>query len=318
MIKRIAQAWGFAAILLLPDYIDLTSTLAMSACAFPGRSRASVLAQLVDLAIVASRFRRPDGNPAQASKSGRESAGSLLRCCRSICSCCNLRMFSVSTFPTPRLPSSRVAWIALARASHLPRAEYRRETHALGSAVLTGVAVFAFVMTCSTGARRLLASRHRRHFRRPIPAQSAGKPRLIWILFDELAYKPYSKRATLHSIFPISIACAAKHGVHRHDADRLPDQRGGAQPDARATSSPDLLYTANNRYLVRTTDDPALAAFDVDASLFGLAKQHGVTTSIVGWYIAYCPIFAGTATECYWSNDDAQDRGTHFTQRQLC
>ena len=31
--------------------------------------------------------------------------------------------------------------------------------------------------------------------------------------------------------------------------------------------------------------------------------------SIVGWYIAYCPIFAGAATECYWSNDDAQDRG---------
>jgi len=25
MIKRLAQAWGFASILLLPDYIDLTS-----------------------------------------------------------------------------------------------------------------------------------------------------------------------------------------------------------------------------------------------------------------------------------------------------
>ena len=26
MIKRIAQAWGFASILLLPNYIDLTSS----------------------------------------------------------------------------------------------------------------------------------------------------------------------------------------------------------------------------------------------------------------------------------------------------
>jgi hypothetical protein len=40
-----------------------------------------------------------------------------------------------------------------------------------------------------------------------------------------------------------------------------------------------------------------------------MAKQHGLTTSIVGWYVAYCPIFASVATQCYWSNDDAQDRG---------
>ena len=41
----------------------------------------------------------------------------------------------------------------------------------------------------------------------------------------------------------------------------------------------------------------------------GAARRGGLSTSIVGWYIAYCPVFAGVATECYWSNEDAQDRG---------
>jgi len=38
-----------------------------------------------------------------------------------------------------------------------------------------------------------------------------------------------------------------------------------------------------------------------------MASQRDVSTSIVGWYLPYCPIFAGTATECYWNNDDTED-----------
>jgi hypothetical protein len=71
----------------------------------------------------------------------------------------------------------------------------------------------------------------------------------------------------------------------------------------------DVVYTDDNRYLVQMENSPHWETFDVKDSLLGLAKQRGVTTSIVGWYVAYCPIFAGVATECYWSNDDAQDRG---------
>jgi hypothetical protein len=71
----------------------------------------------------------------------------------------------------------------------------------------------------------------------------------------------------------------------------------------------DVSYTADNRYLIQTEDDPHWERFNAQASLFGMANQQGLTTSIVGWYIAYCPVFAGIATECYWSNEDAQDRG---------
>jgi hypothetical protein len=68
-------------------------------------------------------------------------------------------------------------------------------------------------------------------------------------------------------------------------------------------------YTPDNRYLIRTTDASGWQTFDANASLFGLAQRSGVTSSIVGWYIPYCPLFAQVATQCYWNNDDAQDRG---------
>ena len=56
MIKRIAQAWGFAAILLLPGYVDLTSSLGDERMHVPWPLTRLVLAQLVDLAIVGLIF----------------------------------------------------------------------------------------------------------------------------------------------------------------------------------------------------------------------------------------------------------------------
>jgi hypothetical protein len=69
--------------------------------------------------------------------------------------------------------------------------------------------------------------------------------------------------------------------------------------------------------VVRIGDDPQWKTFDANATLFGMARQHGLTTSIVGWYIAYCPVFAGIATDCYWNNEDAQDRGPTSTGASL-
>src|SRR5579863_3234907 len=56
MMKPIAQAWGFAAILLLPGYIDLTSTLGDERMRVPWPLTRLVLAQLVDLAVVGLVF----------------------------------------------------------------------------------------------------------------------------------------------------------------------------------------------------------------------------------------------------------------------
>lgn len=75
----------------------------------------------------------------------------------------------------------------------------------------------------------------------------------------------------------------------------------------------DVTYTASNQYLVQLEDDAHWQKLDADATLFGMAKQRGLTSSIVGWYIAYCPVLVGVATDCYWANEDAQDRGPTST-----
>ena len=56
MVKRIAQAWAFAAILLLPDYIDLTSGEGDARMRVPGPLTRIALAHLTDMLIVAILF----------------------------------------------------------------------------------------------------------------------------------------------------------------------------------------------------------------------------------------------------------------------
>ena len=56
MMKRIAQAWGFASIVLLPNYIDLTSSTGDTRMRFPSPLTRIALAHLTDLAIVALIF----------------------------------------------------------------------------------------------------------------------------------------------------------------------------------------------------------------------------------------------------------------------
>ena len=49
MMKRIAQAWGFAAIVLLPDYIDMTSPAGDARMRVAGPLTKIALAHLTDM-----------------------------------------------------------------------------------------------------------------------------------------------------------------------------------------------------------------------------------------------------------------------------
>jgi hypothetical protein len=177
-----------------------------------------------------------------------------------------------------------------------------------GSAVLAGASIFAMVITWQL-IQVALWRPMPQAFAAQISEQPATRPRLVWILFDELAYKP-----TFETRDP---------SVNLPNFDRLRSESTiytDVTPIAYRTMPvvPSLMlgrnvtgvdYTSAHRYLVQIDNSSQWTAFDANASLFGMAKQHGVTTSIVGWYVAYCPIFSGVATECYWSNSDAQDNG---------
>jgi hypothetical protein len=304
MIKRIAQAWGFAAILLLPGYVDLTSTLGDERMRVPWPLTRLVLAQLVDLAIVGLIFLGLLAilRGLKAWARIRWFAAAFLPIYLLVC---NLRIFPFRV-PYAGVAVVAAAWIALLALLIFRAPRIASKLYGLGGAVLTGAVVFAFVMT----AQLVSAAFWRpgiQEFASAIPAQPAAKPRLVWIIFDELAYKPVFE--------------ARDNSLDLPNFDRLHLQSTiytNMTPIGYHTNLvvPSLLlgrivtsstFSAKNQLVVRTADDPHRELFDSAASLFGMAMQRGISTSIVGWYLAYCPTFVGTATECYWSNDDTED-----------
>jgi arylsulfatase A-like enzyme len=306
MIKRIAQAYGFAAILLLPNYIDLTSSAGDSRMRFPSPLTKIVLAQLADFAIIALIFA---GLMAllRRFKSWPIVRWVLLALLPPFLFVRNLNVFPFDV-PDAAVIALTLSWIAVVAFVILRLPTLAEKLRRLGSAVLTGFSIFALVVTAQL-VRAAVWRPGPQAYTSPIPAQPATRPRLIWILFDELAYKPAFESRDPSVNLP-------NFDRLRRESTLYTDMTPIAYRTTRAVPSlmlgqivTDVEYTSSNRYLVQIGDSSHWSQFDVQSSLFGLAKQHGVTTSIVGWYVAYCPIFASVATECYWSNDDAQDRG---------
>ncbi len=304
MIKRIAQAWGFAAILLLPGYVDLTSTLGDERMRVPWPLTRLVLAQLADLSIAGLVF-----------------AG-LLAILRNLKSWPRIRWFALALLPIYllvcnlrilpfRVPYSSVAiaaagWVAVLAFLVIRAPGLALKLYRVGVAVLTGAVVFALVMT----AQLISAAFWRpgiQAFANPIPAQPAGKPRTVWIIFDELAFRPVFEVRERSLDLPNFDRLRLQSTVYT-DVTPIGYHTNLVVPSLLlgriVTSS---TFTPENQLMVRTADDTHWEPFDSSASLFGLARQRGVSTSIVGWYLAYCPVFVGTATECYWSNDDTED-----------
>jgi hypothetical protein len=303
MVKRIAQAWGFASISLLPSYVDLTSSLGDARMHAPGPLTRLALAQVVDMAIVGLVF-----------------AG-LMALLRSLKTWARIRWVLMGLLPiflwvrnlslVPfHVPAAVTPVLSLAWMAALAFLVFREPAIAswlchFGSAVLTGFAVFAMVVTWQLGYAALWRPAPQA-WTHPIPAPPITKPRLVWIVFDELAYRPTFEARDPSVALP-NFERLRSQGTLYTQVTPIGNRTILAIPGLflghMVESS---VLTADNRYLVRTADSPGWQPFDVNASLFGQANQHGANVSIVGWYIAYCPIFAGAAKECYWSNDDTE------------
>jgi len=306
MIKRIAQAWGFASILLLPNYIDLTSSAGDARMRFPSPLTRIALAHLTDLAIVGLVF------AALMALLRKRRTWPKIRCWLMAVLPVYLLARNLNVFPfdvpTFAVVIAGLLWWTVLFVLHRRAPAFMSRLCKFGGAVLAGFAVFALVMTWQLVCAAMWRPGPQA-YAAPIAAAPAAKPRLVWILFDEFAYKP-----TFEARDP-SLKLPNLDRL-RSESTLYSDVTPIAYRTTRAVPSlmlghlvTDVAYTNDNRYLVQFENSPHWQSFNVNASLIGVAKRSGVTTSIVGWYIAYCPIFAGVATECYWSNDDAQDRG---------
>jgi arylsulfatase A-like enzyme len=305
MIKRFAQAWGFAAILLLPDYIDLTSQAGDARMRVPTPLTRIALAHLTDMLIVGLAF------ALILAGLRRLNAWPKIRWClvALLPALLFVRNLNVIPFDVPgwAVAALCLVWFAvvITLATRFPAIALHLRKG--GSALLTGLAVFALVMTFQLACATLWRPGPQA-FASPISAAPASRPRLVWILFDELAYK-YTFETRDPSLNLPNLDRLRRESTLYTDVTPVAYRTTHAVPSFMlGRNVTDVEYTSHNEYLIRIGDS-GWQRFDGEASLFGMAKQHGLTTSIVGWYIAYCPVFAKVATECYWSNHDAQDRG---------
>ena len=310
MMKRVAQAWAFASILLLPNYADLTSGAGDARMRSPVPLTGIALAQISDLLLVSLLF------------------FGLMALLRSLSAWPKIRWVLMALLP-PLLfarnldvmpfdvPNTVVcaiylSWAGLLIALILKFPRFAAKLSNAGSTLLAGFAVFALVITFQL-ARATLWRPGPQAFKTPVAAHSTSRPRLVWILFDELAYQPTFEARDPTLQLP-------NFDRLRSQSTLYTDMTPIAYRTTRAVPSlllgrpvTDVTYTANNNYLVKIEQAPEWQVFDARDTLFGMAARQGLTTSLVGWYIAYCPVLAGIATDCYWANEDAQDRGPTST-----
>ena len=187
MVKRVAQAWAFASILLLPNYADLTSGAGDARMRSPVALTGVALAQLTDMALVALLFfglmevlRRLSAWP--KIRWGLMALLPVLLFAR------NLDVMPWDVRPVAVLTGG-VVWAILLIILILRVPRFAEKLSRGGSSLLAGFAVFALVMTVQLG-RATLWRPGPQWFTSPIAAASPHRPRLVWILFDELAYQP--------------------------------------------------------------------------------------------------------------------------------
>jgi hypothetical protein len=309
-MKRAAQAWAFAAILLLPNYVDLTSSEG------DARMRSAValtriaLAHLTDMVIVALLF----AGLMAALRRTRAWPGVRWALMALLPVMLLERNLDVIPFDVPAwaVIALGLLWIAVLAGLLWKAPKFAVHLRAAGSTILAGFAVFALVMTAQL-VRATLWRPGPQAFASRIAPASPDKPRLVWILFDELAYQPVFEDRDPSVHLPNFDRLRAESTLYT-DMTPIAYRTTRAVPSMLAGKPvTDVEYTAANQYLVQYGEGAHWQPFDARASLFGMVKAHGLTSSIVGWYIAYCPVFRDIANACYWTNEDAQDRGPTST-----
>jgi hypothetical protein len=304
-MKRFAQAWGFAAILLLPDYVDLTSEAGDARMRVPGPLTRIALAHLADMLIVGLVF--------ALAMAGLRRLGAwpairwwLVALLPALLFVRNLNVFPFDV-PNWAVAAACLLWFAVVILLVARFSGLAQRVRSAGSAVLTAFAVFALIMSVQL-VRATVWRPGPQAFANPIPPAPANRSRLVWILFDELAYK-YTFETRDPSLHLPNLDRLRSESTLYTDVTPIAYRTTHAVPSLMlGRDVTDVEYTSKNEYLIQI-DNGHWEPFNADASLIGMAKQHGLTSSIIGWYIAYCPVFAKVATECYWSNEDAQDRG---------
>ena len=160
-----------------------------------------------------------------------------------------------------------------------------------GALVLCGVAWYGWQ------ARSLNAEFTHLH----APARGT-KPRVIWIVFDELSYQQAYERRFGGLSLPAFDALAAQSTVFTHTVPAgimteliLPSLMTGT-PVSKVRSSAD-----GKQLYLRGSKNDAWQRFDQHDSVFQDALNLNYGTAVAGWFNPYCRILPDVLDRCFWT-----------------
>jgi hypothetical protein len=131
-------------------------------------------------------------------------------------------------------------------------------------------------------------------------------PLLVWVVFDELAYRQLYGNARQVSL-PNFDALRNESTVFT-DAQPIGDKTVKVLPSLLSGHLiNDYRFTFHNVLKVHDVDERGFHELDGSETVFEDAKQQGWRTAAVGWYNPYCTLYAGSIDDCYWMNLDMTD-----------
>ncbi|HEY4009639.1 MAG TPA: sulfatase-like hydrolase/transferase [Acidobacteriaceae bacterium] len=139
---------------------------------------------------------------------------------------------------------------------------------------------------------------------RPVVTASAavGKPRIIFIVMDELSYQQVYEHRYAGLQLPTFDTLAADSTVFtdvtptaNHTELAIPALFSGRPVE-------DFSATASGMLLTRSAEKDPWQRFNATDTVFADALKDGRRTAVVGWYNPYCRIMPDVLDTCYWTD----------------
>ena len=204
------------------------------------------------------------------------------------------------------------AWLALLFSARRRAASSYESAVKFLATLLAFLAVPGGTLLCQAmwfGWQARHANEHGAWQRGNTVAQRQVRPRIVWLLFDELSYQQvYGNR------YP-GLQLPAFDGLARQATVFTDVRPAGMLTEAVV---PELLTgqaddgvrsSGQGELLVHDPGASGWRAFDQYHTVFQDALTAGYRTAVVGWYIPYCRILPEVLDSCFWSLDTPVQNG---------
>jgi len=134
---------------------------------------------------------------------------------------------------------------------------------------------------------------------------SASRPRVIWILMDELSYNQVFGERAAGLDLPNFDALRQVSTLYT-DVAPVTELTETAVPSLLEGRPFTQVFDTDDNHVLLAAEGEPFSPFVASATPFAEAKRVGMTTGVVGWYNPYCSMLAPYVDHCYWTYQTLQ------------